>query len=522
MNHSTDSRGARGLLLLGLGFTALLLLHAPLLRLPYYWDEAGYYIPAARDLFLSGSLIPLSTPSNAHPPLIMAYLAFAWKAAGFRIVVTRIAMLIVAVFALAGVFRLARKVANGEVAWVTTICTALYPVFFAQSTIAHVDLAAAGLTFWGWRAHFDNRPWMAMAWFALAALAKETAILVPLAIFGWELIGRIPRLRKTGLFREQRLGDSLPLLVSVVPLAIWFAYHRSRTGFIFGNPEFFRYNVQATIQPLRIALALALRTWQVVGYMGLILPVVLAIVLMWKPPVKDRGGDRPRIALPVQFEFYAVIVAYTVAMAMIGGAVLGRYMLPVVPLVIIVCISTVWRRVRRWKYVVAVVILGFLTALFINPPNGFAMEDNLAYADYIVLHQRAEHFLENRYPNAHVLTAWPANDEITRPYLGYVLRPLRVVRIEDFSVEQIMSAADMRSQFDVALVFSTKYDPPRAWFQHWQQWQQWKTRFFGYHRDLPPAAIAQILGGNIVYLERKRGQWIAVIEMEQIQEARLR
>jgi len=29
----------------------LIALHAPLLQLPYFWDEAGYYIPAARDLF---------------------------------------------------------------------------------------------------------------------------------------------------------------------------------------------------------------------------------------------------------------------------------------------------------------------------------------------------------------------------------------------------------------------------------------------------------------------------------------
>ena len=60
-------------------FGALLALHAPLLRLPYFWDEAGYYVPAARDLLLTGSLIPHSTLSNAHPPLVMAYLALWWK-----------------------------------------------------------------------------------------------------------------------------------------------------------------------------------------------------------------------------------------------------------------------------------------------------------------------------------------------------------------------------------------------------------------------------------------------------------
>src|SRR5258705_4491721 len=86
-------------------FAAIFLLHLPLLRLPYFWDEAGYYVPAARDLLLTGSLIPHSTPSNAHPPLVMAYLAGWWKVAGYTLFVTRTAMLLVAAFSLLGVIR---------------------------------------------------------------------------------------------------------------------------------------------------------------------------------------------------------------------------------------------------------------------------------------------------------------------------------------------------------------------------------------------------------------------------------
>ena len=63
---------------------AIFLLHVPLLQLPYFWDEAGYYVPAARDLLLSGSLIPHTTVSNAHPPLVMAWIALWWKASAMR------------------------------------------------------------------------------------------------------------------------------------------------------------------------------------------------------------------------------------------------------------------------------------------------------------------------------------------------------------------------------------------------------------------------------------------------------
>ena len=49
-------------------YAFVLLTHLPLMRLPYFWDEAGYYIPAAFDFFRTGSLIPYSTLTNAHPP----------------------------------------------------------------------------------------------------------------------------------------------------------------------------------------------------------------------------------------------------------------------------------------------------------------------------------------------------------------------------------------------------------------------------------------------------------------------
>jgi hypothetical protein len=528
-------------LLFALFFVALFALHTPLLRLPYFWDEAGYYVPAARDLLLHGELIPHSTPSNAHPPLVMAYLALAWKFLGYSPVVTRTAMLGIAAFSLLGVFRLAQRVANTEVAVASALCTALYPVFFAQSSLAHLDLAAAGLTFWALLAYVEDRPWTAALWFSLTVLAKETTILAPLALCAWELLDApfvIPsEARDLGSSRVQRKprflvafaprndktiswsGGCGQLLLPLIPLALWYAFHYVRTGFVFGNPEFFRYNVQTTVQPLRVLLALGLRLWQVVGYLDLSILTMAGVLAMWLPALRDHGEERKRISLEVQFSFLAVIAAYVIAMAVVGGAVLARYMLPVVPLVIILWVSTLRRRVRLWRVVVAIVALAFVAALFINPPYGFSIEDNLAYRDYIVLHQQAEDYAEARYPMARVLTAWPASDEISHPYLGYVTHPMRIFRIEDFTVEQLMAASDLRSDFDVALVFSTKYEPPHPWFEGWRQWQQWKTQFFGYHRDLPPAAAGQILGGQLVYNDLRNGQWVGVIEMNQIPEA---
>src|SRR3954467_11524289 len=251
-------------------FTAIFALHAPLLRLPYFWDEAGYYVPAAHDLLLQGALIPQETVSNAHPPLVMAWLALWWKVSAFTPAVTRIAMLLVAGFALLGLFRLALVVSNAAVAVASVACTALYSVFFMQSSLAHLDVAAAAFTLWALSYYVEGRRWMCALMFSLAAQSKETAIIAPLALVVWGLVVVVIDLKSgLGVPLRDRAKRVLILLVPVAPLALWFAYHYAKTGYIFGNPEFVRYNVTATLDPLRFLLAAVQRVWQVVGHMNL-------------------------------------------------------------------------------------------------------------------------------------------------------------------------------------------------------------------------------------------------------------
>src|SRR5271169_2860485 len=270
-------------------FTGLFITHLPLSRLPYFWDEAGYYIPAARDLLLTGSLVPHTTLSNAHPPLVMMWLAFWWKFSAFTPAVTRISMLLVASFALLGLWRLSRDVANPAVALATVLCTAPYPVFFAQSSLAHLDMMAAALTLWGLAMYVERRPVATIAFFALAPLAKETAIIAPLALFAWELI--CPLLAKTRAeslcLYSQSSRRTFSLLLCTVPLAAWLCYHHHRTGFFLGNPQYLRYNLEATLNPLRVFLAMLLRLWHVFGYLNLFLLTLAAALAMLLPPLRQ-------------------------------------------------------------------------------------------------------------------------------------------------------------------------------------------------------------------------------------------
>jgi hypothetical protein len=510
-------------------FAAELVAHAPLLRLPYYWDEAGYYIPAAYDLFRRGTLIPYSTLSNAHPPVPSLYLALVWTVFHFAPVVTRSAMCLVAALALTAVWRLA-LITTGKraVAAATVLLTGLYPVVFAQSSLAHADLFAMAGTLWGLVFLLEERLGWAAVCFSLAALAKETAVVTPVALAVWESWN--PTFGKTGQshsarlrFAQARLWGTrigrvrkvLALMVPVVPLAGWYVYHWHKTGFVFGNPEYLEYNATATLTPVRILLALAHRVMHVTLHMNLFVPVAAMLACLLLPPVTEADGAvRERIAPAHQAIFLVVIVTNVVLFSVLGGALLTRYLLPLYPLILLLAVNTFRRRLREWTGLVALSAAAFVAGLFVNPPYRFAPEDNLEYATVVRLHQAAIGEIVAHVPHPVVLTAWPASDELTKPELGYVTKPVAVMAIGNFSAQEVEKAAYLPEDYNTALVFSTKYDPPHLLLSLGRKNEKMDERYFDFHRDLPPGLIARVLGGDVVWREQRKGQWVAVLRFK--------
>jgi 4-amino-4-deoxy-L-arabinose transferase-like glycosyltransferase len=501
-------------------FVALFASHITLLRLPYYWDEAGYYIPAAWDFFRTGSLIPVSTLTNAHPPLPSVYLALWWKISGFFPEVTREAVLLVAALAILAVWRLSmRLIGSVTVAFWTVLLTGLYPIWFAQSSLAHADIFAAACSLWGLVYALPLRgrnAWAAAIWFSAAALSKETAIAIPLTLAA---ISLAESFRRGGAVRARLWREAAWLSSCVLPLAAWYLYHHAKTGFFFGNPEYLRYNAQATLTPLRILAAFGHRVLHLTAHMNLFVPVVMACAAMLLPPRSDSDGhERAVLDRSVTLRIFSLLLVNALLFSVLGGALLTRYLLPMYPLVLLVAVATLYRRAPYWHGLALVSAAAFLAGLFINPPYGFAPEDNLAYARVIRMHQAGIAELAKRYPGATVLTAWPISDELRRPELGYVKQPWDVVEIDDFSAPQIQRAAQESAGYSAALTFSTKYDPPSMF--PWIGEEALDERYFGLHHDLPPDRIASELDGSLVWRRDDMGMWIALIRFNHPVEAR--
>ena len=517
-------------------FAAVYFSHLTLLRLPYFWDEGGYYIPAALDFFRTGTLIPFTTLSNAHPPLPAILLAGWWRLSGFVPSGTRTFLCMVTAGALLAVYRLARHLLGSPAAVATTLLTAIYPIWFAQSTLDHGDLFAAAFTLWGLTfyleslnsnpgapqpagaPHLASEMWVstkpkifAAIFFSLAALSKETGVITPVALALWEAFLSL-RDRKL----RRRAGWIAALLVPVLPLAAWYAYHRHRTGYAFGNPDFLRYNATANLDAHRVALGLYHRFLHLTMHMNMFVPVTCALAALLLPAI----AGRMRLSRPVLNAIAVVLLVNWIAFSVLGGALLTRYLLALYPLVLLVCVAEWQRHLPRWEWLAALSAAAFLAGIWINPPYAFAPEDNLTYRDMIVLHQRAINVIAQSWPQATVLTAWPGNTELEHPELGYTRHPIKAFWIQNFSMQELEKAASEPGDYDLALLFSTKWNPPPGRLNLGRP-NPTDARYFDFHQDVPPAQAAQILHGEVVWQASNHGEWVAILRFPRIQDASL-
>jgi hypothetical protein len=467
----------------------LFLSHASLLKLPYFWDEAGQFVPAALDVFRTGAWIAHSTAPNIHPPAVTAYLAAAWTLAGVAPAVTRAAMLLLASFGLLAAFLLAielSKEARGTPALLAAAILCASPLFFAQSMLAQLDAPAMLFTSLALLWFLQDRiPLSAAACVALV-LVKETGVAVPLVFFGW-------------LAYERRWRDAAWFLAPAAALAAWIGFLALRTGSWAGNSGFLQYNVYYPLHPGRLTVSVFRRIYYLF-FADLRWVGAAAVLYAWR---RTRLFQKRswRIA-------WLVAAAQVVCVTVLGGAVLNRYLLPLFPILFAAMAAglSFYRRTARIACSVAL-LAGALAGNFINPPYPFAYDDNLAFADFVRLQQQAAAYLESRYPAARVCTAWPLSLELSRPELGFVTSRMEVQEIESFSGKTLAEVGWPR--VDALVAYSRRWDPPRNLLR------------FGLVRSFWSRLYGDVLdGGEEEALRRvpfpcekrfeRRGQWLEI------------
>ena len=232
-----------------------------------------------------------------------------------------------------------------------------------------------------------RKPWAAALWFAAAALSKETAIVIPLTLAVVSLCRGLSRPAAGAQTAVARGGVALELRAAAGRL-VRLALRQDRLSLRQSRVS----ALQRAGQPLAAA------------HSGRIWPSRAAPDRAHEPVCAGADGvggaaarvrgpdaeghDRAAIA-PSRRDarFFFCLLVNALLFSVLGGALLTRYLLPMYPLVLLLAVTTFYRRVPYWQGLALFSAAAFVVGLFVNPPYGFAPEDNLAYAHVIRLHE---------------------------------------------------------------------------------------------------------------------------------------
>jgi hypothetical protein len=279
----------------------------------------------------------------------------------------------------------------------------------------------------------------------------------------------------------------------------WFLCLYTQTGHLFGSAAFIQYNLEYLIHPVRMAVALARRLyhlfWENLHWIG-----TFGILYAWM-----RGGVFEGRGWRLAWTLVAVHVAL---FSVLGGAMLERYLLPVLPIVYAAMVAGWSALPGPWRALGPLALIaGVAVGNFWNPPYPFPLENNLAFTDFVRLQEIAAGYLETNYAKAEVYTAWPLSAALSRPEFGYVKTPHRVGEIRDFGESAVASLE--RSPVDVFVLYSRQWDPPGNLLRNWILLKFW-SRFFSYEPQIPSFDLDSKFHLKTVAGWSQGGQWIEV------------
>ncbi len=315
-------------------------------------------------------------------------------------------------------------------------------------------------------------------------MVKETGALVP-AVLGVTLVV------------EHRPKHSALFMIPALPLTGWLLLLHAHTGQWFGNASFAKYNLSYPLNPVRLMLALCRRGYYL--FVGSGYFIGTAVLLKTRSvPMNSRAW---RVA-----GFFAF--AHVIAMCVIGGAVLERYLLPVLPITLAAFANALCALAPKPRYTAfAAMCAASAACIWVNPIYPFPLENNLAWTDFVSVQRDAARYLSAHLPGgARVSSSFPFAGCLRRPELGYTDQHFAIDEIPDFTPESIEQLRGRR--VDALVLFSSTWDP--LGLMRDPRWAGFLKRYYDYHPDATGAQISKLLDLHLAIRLERHGQWVEV------------
>ncbi|MFC2167476.1 ArnT family glycosyltransferase [Acidobacteriota bacterium] len=411
-------------------FAALLGAKWIVLSAPFHWDVMGYIMPSANVIFKDAQIIPVGDIAG-HPPLFFLTLTLIWKLFGQSLFISHLLNLLLGAFGLTFLFMLTRRIYGIKEAVAATLFLFFNQIFFAQVGMVYLSVAIMSLAILTVYSYICQKHILFLVSASAMLLVKETSIIVLVSIILFDVFQNICRKEKIDVLFKKLIHLSLAFL----PLFGWMVFHWKKTGWIFNtnlivNKEsfwkVFLNNLSRYLFFDRSPENVNRANWGI-----FILVVVFFVVYILK-----KKNLRTEILLLFIVIMNIAFFSYTDD--------LPRYFLIIFPFYFIlgarafVYISekSKYRRVLLIALLALIIFSSVMNYSGQRDTDGWRLESNMEYLDFVRVCQSLAHYLESKYPDYKIIASFPLYNALQIPWYGYVKKPLAVVPQSTFEEQE--------------------------------------------------------------------------------------
>lgn len=456
----------------------LFLLKLNVLRLPYFWDDFNYVIPAVDYVFREQITPFLWEYGLGHPPFFYIFSGIIFRVFGDSLIVSHLIILIFSFLSLFFTYLIGKELFNRKIGVLSSLVLLFTPIFFSFSGLFNLEMPLTAFIIMATYFSIKNKHLLYALFGSLAVLTKETAIGAVLAIFIIKLI------------KEK---DKLEILkfyyIPLVAFLLWILSNKFyyghflfpiSTSIIITNPIKNVFNLLIVLKILffddfRWILSLffflqfisikQFKTFKKI-YVKLIISILFFLFLFNLKNIIPKYYEYfPNIDIYLELMrnfslFYAaiffiilisfdkikafvlerkyweifILILTFIGMHSLVIPVTPRYLLPIIPVVLLISTGALYKIFRKYTYLIVLlfIIISMLQFYGESSKVGFALENNLEHQDFIKVRQMGASHIETNFPNSTILTTFPLSLDLTHPYGKYVRNKLDVITIDHY------------------------------------------------------------------------------------------
>lgn len=392
------------------------------LNAPFHWDVMSFAVPTAENIYNHGVFIA-KTGSTGHPPLFLVILALTWKIFGKSLFVSHFLNIILGALGLTCLFFLANKLYGIKVAITSFIFLLFNQTFFTQVGIVYLSIPLMSSAILTVFAYIQRKYWLYFVSAISMLLVKETSLIILGSILLYEIFVSLSKREKIIAV----LKKTSVLTIPVIPLAAWFLAHYLTTGYVFETTRIFINKGNFFSIFFKNFVKHFIYDSSIENFNRTNWIIFIFIIVFFIGSIKRK--------LKYEKLFLLIIILNVTLFSLTDD--LPRYFLITFPFFLVigakVSVSLTEQVKIKGKIFLLLAIISLYVGLSVmnyhgtRQTDGWRLESNMEYLDMVRLHVKVCEFIQKKHESALVLTNYPLNIALQKPWYGYVDKPMKVI-----------------------------------------------------------------------------------------------